>query len=126
MNKYILFSLVLLFILAVDFVFLTILMKGFYDSQLKAFSRTVRLWSGLAAWALIALGIVVLVIPNTKSYPSAAIYGAIFGLVLYGVYDFSNYAILKDYTIAMTAVDLVWGIFLCTLSSMFAFFMNSF
>lgn len=125
MNKYILFVVVFLFILAVDFVFLSILMKGFYDSQLKPFSRTLRLWSGMAAWALIALGIVVLVMPNAKSYPSAAIYGAIFGLVLYGVYDFSNYAILKEYTIAMTIVDLAWGTTLCTLSSLFAFFVNS-
>ncbi len=125
MNKIILFFLVLIFIIAMDFIFLNLLMKGFYDKQLSSFPRTLRLWSGLIAWALIALGAVIFVIPFAKNYPSAAMYGAIFGLVLYGVYDFSNYAILKNYTLAMTLVDWAWGTFLCTLTSIFAFFIKS-
>jgi uncharacterized membrane protein len=108
-----------------DFIFLNLLMKGFYDSQLSSFTRTLRLWSGLIAWALIALGTVVFVVPRAQALPSAVLYGAIFGLVLYGLYDFTNYAILKDYTLAMTLVDLAWGTFLCTLTSVFAFFIKT-
>jgi uncharacterized membrane protein len=122
MNKVILFAVVLIFIILMDFIFLTLIMKKFYDTQLSSFGRTLRLGSGLIAWALIALGAVVLVLPFAKSYQSAAMYGAIFGLVLYGVYDFSNYAILKDYKLAMTLVDWAWGTFLCTLTSIFAYF----
>ena len=125
MNKIILFFAVLMFIIAMDFIFLNLIMKGFYNNQLASFPRTLRLWSGLIAWALIALGAVIFVIPFAKNYPSAAMYGAIFGLVLYGVYDFSNYAILKNYTLAMTLVDWAWGTFLCTLTSIFAFFIKS-
>lgn len=124
MNKIILFFLVLIFIIAMDFIFLNLLMKGFYDKQLASFPRTLRLWSGLIAWALIALGTVILVVPRAQALPSALIYGALFGIVLYGVYDFSNYAILKNYTLAMTLVDWAWGIFLCTLTSVFAFFIK--
>jgi uncharacterized membrane protein len=122
MNKIILFFAVFLFIILMDFIFLNLIMKGFYDSQLSSFGRTLRLWSGLIAWALIALGAVVLVLPFAKDFPSAALYGAIFGLVLYGVYDFSNFAILKDYRLAMVLVDWAWGTFLCTLTSIFAYF----
>jgi uncharacterized membrane protein len=125
MNKIILFLIVLAFILAIDFIFLNLVMKGFYDKQLSSFPRTLRLWSGLMAWALIALGVVVLVVPRVENLPSAALYGAIFGLVLYGVYDFSNYAILKNYTLAMTLVDLCWGTFLCTLTSIFSFLIKA-
>jgi uncharacterized membrane protein len=125
MNKIILFFTVLIFIITMDFIFLNLIMKGFYNTQLASFPRTLRLWSGLIAWALIALGAVVLVMPFAKNYPSAAMYGAIFGLVLYGVYDFSNYAILKDYKLAMTLVDWAWGTFLCALTSIFAFFCST-
>jgi uncharacterized membrane protein len=125
MNKIILFFLVLIFIIAMDFIFLNLLMKGFYDKQLSSFPRTLRLWSGLMAWTLIALGAVVLVLPRAQVLPSAVLYGALFGLVLYGVYDFSNYAILKNYTLAMTLVDWAWGTFLCTLTSVFAFFVKT-
>lgn len=124
MNKITLFFAVLVFIIAMDFIFLNLIMKGFYDKQLASFPRTLRLWSGLIAWALIALGAVVLVVPRVQALPSAVLYGALFGLVLYGVYDFSNYAILKNYTLAMTLVDWAWGTFLCTLTSVFVFFIK--
>ena len=113
------------FIIAMDFIFLNLIMKGFYDKQLSPFPRTLRLWSGLVAWALIALGMVVLVIPFAKDIQSAILYGAIFGFVLYGVYDFTNFAILKNYSLALTLVDLCWGTFLCTLASIFAFFIKA-
>jgi uncharacterized membrane protein len=125
MNKILLFFAVLVFIIAMDFIFLNFIMKGFYDKQLSSFPRTLRLWSGLIAWSLIALGAVVLVVPRAQALPSAVLYGAMFGLVLYGVYDFSNYAILKNYTLAMTLVDWAWGTFLCTLTSVFAFFIKT-
>jgi uncharacterized membrane protein len=125
MNKILLFFVVFIFILAVDMVFLNFVSKGFYDSQLKDFPRTLRLWSGLAAWLLIALGAVVFILPLAKSYPSAAMYGALFGLVVYGVYDFTNFAIFKNYTLALTLVDLGWGMTLYAVSSVFAFFISS-
>jgi len=96
-------------------------MKGFYNEQLKAFSRTVRVWSALAAWILIASGIMLFVLPLSTTLKTAALYGAAFGFILYGVYDFTNYAILKQYTPLMTLVDLLWGTTLCTISSLFAF-----
>ncbi|MBN2459913.1 DUF2177 family protein [Candidatus Woesearchaeota archaeon] len=125
MNKILLFAIVLVFILILDFIFLGLIMKKFYDAQLSSFGRTLRLGSGLIAWSLIALGAVVLVLPFAKGYQTAALYGALYGLILYGVYDFSNFAILKDYTLAMTLVDWAWGTFLCTMTSIFAYFMNS-
>jgi uncharacterized membrane protein len=126
MNKILLFFAVLVFIIVMDFIFLNLIMKGFYNTQLASFARTLRLWSGLIAWALIALGTVVLVVPRVQALPSALLYGALFGLVLYGVYDFSNYAILKNYTLTMTLVDWAWGTFLCTLTSVFAFLVKMF
>lgn len=39
----------------------------------------------------------------------AAVQGGLFGLTCYGVYEFTNHAILDNWTWGMVALDLVWG-----------------
>ena len=39
----------------------------------------------------------------------AAFQGMLFGLTCYGVYEFTNHAILINWTWGMVALDLVWG-----------------
>jgi uncharacterized membrane protein len=39
----------------------------------------------------------------------AAGYGALFGLVVYGVYDFTNYSTLRQWPFVLTLVDVLWG-----------------
>ena len=39
--------------------------------------------------------------------------GALFGLILYGVYDLTNLAILEKWTRSMTVADIAWGCVLC-------------
>jgi uncharacterized membrane protein len=36
-------------------------------------------------------------------------FGALFGLVTYATYDLTNLATLKDWPLALTVVDLIWG-----------------
>ena len=39
-----------------------------------------------------------------------SVYGAFLnGMAVYAVYDFTNLAILKDYTLKMALMDAVWG-----------------
>ena len=39
----------------------------------------------------------------------AAVRGALFGVVVYGVYDFTNYSTLRQWPFALTLVDVAWG-----------------
>ena len=39
----------------------------------------------------------------------AALYGAAFGFVVYGAYDATNYATLRDFPLSVTIVDWLWG-----------------
>ena len=36
-------------------------------------------------------------------------YGALFGLVVYGVYDFTNYSTLRQWPFVLTLADVAWG-----------------
>lgn len=43
--------------------------------------------------------------------------GALFGLIVYGVFDATNLAIFKDYSWSVGLTDTLWGTFLCGLTS---------
>jgi uncharacterized membrane protein len=118
----------LVFVLAVDFVWLLLLMKGFYDAQLNAFTRPAPFpfWSALAAWLLIPLGIVLFVDKLAKTYKQSLLYGASYGIILYGVYDFTNYATLQGWTLPMVFVDIIWGAVLCSLTALFLKYISRF
>ena len=39
----------------------------------------------------------------------AAAYGAALGLVIYGVYDFTNFSTLRQWPLLLTFADVAWG-----------------
>ncbi len=101
--------------MVLDGVWLGVLMKNFYRAQL---APIVRLADGGIApnWpaafvvhALLGTGIAVFVIPRVSSVSLAAAYGALFGLVVYGVYDFTNYSTLRQWPFVLTLADVAWG-----------------
>ena len=52
--------------------------------------------------------------PSLQRDPlKAAGTGALMGFFMYGLYDLTNLATLKQYTLSMTIVDILWGTFLC-------------
>lgn len=110
----------LLIVLAIDFTWILIIAKSFYNEQLSGFVRpeVVPMWSVFLAWALIPLGLVLFVNQISKDKKQSLVYGALFGFILYGVYDFTNYATLANFTLKMLGVDILWGIFICSISSL--------
>jgi uncharacterized membrane protein len=101
--------------MVLDGVWLGLLMKNFYRDQL---APIVRLANGAIApnwpaavvvYALLGTGIAVFVIPRAATVPHAATYGALFGLVVYGVYDFTNYSTLRQWPFVLTLADVAWG-----------------
>jgi uncharacterized membrane protein len=116
-KKYIITTII---VLIFDFVWLLWLMQDFYTENLAGFARPnpVPIWSAIIAWALIPLGIVIFVDKISKNYKESIIYGGVYGLILYGLYGFTNYAILANWTSTMLVVDVFWGIFLCSTNSL--------
>jgi uncharacterized membrane protein len=49
------------------------------------------------------------VIPRASTPPSAAGFGALLGLIVYGVYDFTNYSTLRQWPFVLTLADVAWG-----------------
>jgi uncharacterized membrane protein len=90
-------------------------MKNFYRDQL---APIVRLADGgiapnwpaaFVVYILLGTGIALFVIPRASTVSLAAAYGALFGLVVYGVYDFTNYSTLRQWPFVLTLADVAWG-----------------
>tara|TARA_R110002049_G_scaffold144566_5_gene306825 strand:- start:341 stop:748 length:408 start_codon:yes stop_codon:yes gene_type:complete len=108
--------------LAVDFVGLSYMIKPLFQREIAplmlenfrvvpaflfyAFLVFVVMW--FVGWPALTEGKSLLWV-----FGSAALIGA----ASYGTYEFTNYAVLKDWTPTMVAADLSWGTFLTGLST---------
>jgi len=101
-----------------DYVWLGTVMSGFYKNQLGDLLRPfgisfdIRLLGAVAVYLLLALGILYFVLPLASSASTAFISGALFGLVVYGIYDFTNWALLTRWPLPIIFADVVWGVVL--------------
>lgn len=115
------FIITLIVFLGIDFVWLGIVARNFYKKELASFSTTLSLPAAFLTYVLIAAGIVLFVLPKASGdIIKALLWGAVFGLIAYGIYDFTNLATLKGWSIKMLVVDTLWGVFVCGITSLLA------
>ena len=55
------------------------------------------------------------------SWVQAWLTGAFFGLVVYGVYELTNLAVLDGWPVALVAIDMAWGTFLSAVVSVLTY-----
>jgi uncharacterized membrane protein len=87
-------------------------MKSFYQQAFLALNTpmTMRIMVGLLTWACIVGGSLYFVMPTLEnSFFQAFFQGAVYGLVLYSVYDLTNLSIFQHWSIPMTIIDIAWG-----------------
>ena len=98
-----------------DGIWLGIVMKTFYRDQLAPIARMAggslapNWTAAFFVYVALGVGITVFVMPRASDAFSAATNGALFGLVVYGVYDLTNFATLAQYPLTVMFVDMAWG-----------------
>ena len=123
------FFIALISFLILDALWLGFVMKSFYKEALGVLIKTSpNLFFALITYLILIFGIVNFVIPKAEnSIFKALLFGALFGLVVYGVYDFTNLAVIKDYPLKLAVVDWIWGMVVCGLvSSITVYFLKLF
>lgn len=98
---------------AIDMLWLGLIAKNFYGAKLGHLMTPKVLWTpAFIFYMLFVAGILFFVVfPALQkgSWTYALGAGALFGLITYATYDLTNLATLKDWPLAVTLVDLVWG-----------------
>ena len=111
---------------AIDMVWLGLVAKNFYKSQIGFLMKPDINWTAaIIFYLLFIVGLVLFVImPAVEkgSWMYALLFGALFGLIAYATYDLTNLATLKDWPVLVTIVDLAWGATLGALVSVITYF----
>ena len=112
MNKYIL-SIIILLVL--DILWLKLFMIEKYRGLVFNIQNSKLegdVYYAIPAYILMVLGLLHFVLPNIKSetlFNDSIQYGALFGIVLYGVYNFTCGAVFKNWDINIALLDIFWG-----------------
>ena len=120
------YGIALLAILALDAVWLGLLMTATYQFYLGDLMLAqpglipAALFYLLYAFGLTVFGIVPAL--RAHSWQQAAYLCALLGLVAYGTYDLSNLATLKAWSPVLTAIDICWGALLSCIAGTLAYF----
>lgn len=108
-----LYALALPVFFAIDMTWLGLIANDFYRAQMGDLMRPDINWTAAIIFYLIFLvGLVVFVISPAvakHSWKHALFFGALFGLVSYATYDLTNLAVVKDWPLLVSIVDMVWG-----------------
>lgn len=100
------------------------MMRGFYEQEMGSLLRKQpNIVAAIVFYVLYILGVVLFVVLPalaTTMIWQAGLVGALFGLIAYGTYDLTNLATLKNWSVKMTAIDMVWGAFVTGLSALLA------
>lgn len=111
---------------ALDMLWLGLIARNFYRSQIGfMLSDTVNWPAAVTFYLIFIVGLVHFVISPAveKGLWSAALWnGILFGLVTYAAYDLTNLATAKNWPLLVTVVDLLWGMTLAGSVSFISFF----
>jgi len=118
-----LYFLTIVIFLGIDAVWLGLVAPKFYRSQIGHLMADKANLPAALIFYLLFIGVLVyfVVAPGlTMPMREVILRGALFGLVTYATYDLTNLATLRDWSMVVTVVDLMWGTFLTAVTSVAA------
>ena len=105
--------------LILDAIMLTLVMKPLFSRHIGGLMLTdIRMVPAAAFYAAYVAGLIYLVsLPALRTGAPVLIPAAIIGAMAYGTYEFTSYAIMKDWHWSMVAADVTWGTILTATSA---------
>jgi len=101
-----------------DILFLGILAKDFFKSQVGGVLGDLNVAPAVAFYLLYAAGIVIFVSSAAgTNWQQALLYGALFGFFCYATFDLTALALLRGWTWPAAFVDVSWGAFATAVSA---------
>ena len=94
--------------LSLDSVYLSNIGGPMFNKMVKKIQKDdmkLNIYGAIGAYILMILAIYKFIIMDRKPPMDAFI----LGICIYGVFDFTNYAIFKNYSIMIGLVDMLWG-----------------
>lgn len=104
---------VLLLVGVLDYLWLRVIATSWYT---QAMAHLLAPEPRLVAAAIFYFGypvglMVFAVVPSGADAVRALSLGALFGLFAYGTYNITNLAVMRDWSVSLTLIDIAWGMF---------------
>lgn len=105
-------------IIVADLIWLGFIMTRFYTEKMRPIGRITGdkfepiWWAAAAVYVVLSVAIVQFALPKLSSDATVVATfatGALLGFLIYATYDFTNYSTLKDWTLSLALVDMLWG-----------------
>jgi len=117
------YPIVIAAIVALDLLWLGVIMKDFYRANLGHLMGEGVVWgAAIASYLIFAAGLMYFAVLPSHTWLKAALLGALFGALCYATYDLTNHATLKNWPLAVTLIDIVWGAFLSGVAATAGYF----
>ena len=94
-------------LLLTDFIYLSLL-NGYFKNQIQKVQGSpikIKYLGAALCYIFLIIGLYYFIIKPHKSVQDAFL----FGIVIYGVYETTSYALLKDWSILTVFMDTLWG-----------------
>ena len=116
-------------VLCIDLLWIKIMMKNEYENLIPNVQKSkmnVRPIGAFLSYVTIILPLLLFTLPNIRSshrITDSMFYGGVLGCLMYGMFSFTNYALLDEWTLRVVALDTIWGFVLYTIVSYVVSFM---
>jgi uncharacterized membrane protein len=119
LNRYAVLYLATLFVLIpLDFLFLGIVAKDFFTSQVGNMLGEIKLVPAAIFYLLYVVGVLVFVSGSASAtWQDTMLMGALFGLFCYATFDLTSLALLRNWSWPVAFVDVGWGAVVTAVSS---------
>ena len=119
MNRYVvLYVATLIVLIPIDFLFLGLVAKGFFTSQVGDMLGEIRLAPAILFYLLYVGGILIFVSGQAgATWQSTLLYGGLFGFFCYATFELTALSLLKHWTWPVVAVDICWGTFVTAVAA---------
>jgi uncharacterized membrane protein len=110
----------MLVFVALDSVYLSF-MKTYFDNQIRSIQGSniqMNLTAAILCYISLVFGIYYFIIKDNKPLYQAFL----LGLVIYTVYEFTNWSLLKSWKLTTVIIDSLWGATLFTLTTAIIYF----
>ncbi len=106
--------LIFIILILIDLIWLYIIKDKYAEEifKIQKEKMVINYYSAAIVYLLLAIGLYYIT-KNEKDSMSKIKTAALFGLVTYGVYDFTNGAIFKQWNFKLGVMDTIWGSVLC-------------
>ena len=113
MNRYVVLYLVTLCVIVpIDFLFLGVVAKDFFTSQVGDMLGEIKPVPAILFYLIYVAGVVIFVSGGQgATWQSTLLYGALFGFFCYATFELTSLALLKHWTWPVVIVDISWGTF---------------